>query len=367
MSPREHDDFWSDGTQDDGPGQEPRKAEPAAQARHRLARPVTVLTLVAGALAVALVVGAVVSWLPSSSISAAAGVAPAGTGHLRGVRVAASRRPSATLPPPSWPAASPTASAVPLPPPAAVPPPAPKPKPAPKLPPPAPKPKPPPKPKPKPPPAPKPKPKPPPAPKPSKKPAAGPGPARLSLAPYFNNVGIASASNQDAGNLDGSGFAFSAEALAAAGARAGATITSHGVPFTWPDVAAGAPDNVVASGQTLQIKGAGKTLAFLLTAGWGPAAGTGEVVYASGATQKFTVDTPDWFTDCSRTTPGEVLYTPYRYPTDVEPDTYPVCVYYASVPLHAGQPVKQIVLPDVSGSVPQDGDPSLHIFAVTIH
>jgi hypothetical protein len=285
MSYREHDDFWSGETPDDGLWKEPRKAELAPPARPRLARPVTVLTLVAGALALAFVVGAVLSWLPSRSISATAGLAPAGTGRLGGAQSARPHRP---------------------------------------------------------------------------------GPVELSLARYFNNIGIASAGNQDAGNIDGGGFAFSVEALAAAGAGAGATITSHGVPFTWPDAAAGTPDNVVASGQALRIKGAGHTLAFLLTAGWGPATGTGEVVYASGATQKFTVDVPDWWTDCSRTTPGDVLYTPYRYPTDGQPDSFPLCVYYASVPLHAGQPVKQIVLPDVSGSV-QAGDPSLHIFAVTIH
>jgi beta-glucosidase len=200
--------------------------------------------------------------------------------------------------------------------------------------------------------------------------AAAPGPVELSLAPYFNNTGIASASNQNAGNIDGppgGAFAFSAEALAAVGARPGATITAHGVPFTWPDVAAGTPDNVVATGQSLRISGAGHTLAFLLTAGWGPATGSGEVVYANGSTQKFAVNVPDWWTACSKTAPGEVLFTNGRYPTAGETGTYTVCVYYASVSLHAGEPVKQIVLPDVSGSVPPAGTPSLHIFAVTIH
>ena len=211
---------------------------------------------------------------------------------------------------------------------------------------------------------------PPPAPLPSTTLAATPGPVELSLASYFNDIGIASASNQDAagstGGIDGGGFVFSAEDLAAAGARADATVTYHGVPFTWPDVAAGKPDNVVAAGQTLRVSGAGTTLAFLLTAGWGPATGSGEVVYADGSTQNYTVNSPDWWTACSKTTPGDVLFTDDRYPT-YPSQAFPGCVYYASVALHAGQPVKQIVLPDVSGPAPPDDAPSMHIFAVTIH
>jgi hypothetical protein len=339
MSYSEDDDFWSGKTQGDGLWEEPRKAHAARRGRHaarpRFARRVTVLGVLAGALAVAFGVSSVFGWLPPHSMTPTAGLALADTGHLRGAAAAASRRPSATAPPsrsPSLrpqvkaaslrrPAASTTPSAAPVPPP---------------------------------------------VPLPSAALAAAPGPVELSLAPYFNNTGVASASNQNAGNIDGNGFAFSAEALAAVGAQAGATITYHGVPFTWPDVAAGKPDNVVASGQALRISGAGTTLAFLLAAGWGPATGTGEVVYANGSVQKFTVDAPDWWTQCARTTPGDVLYSHGRYPTDGQPDNFMLCVYYASIPLHPGQPVKQIVLPDISASVPPAGPPSLHIFAVTI-
>ena len=336
MSYSEHDDFWGDETQDDGFWEKLRKARAAPRGRHagrrRFAWPVTLMGVLAGALAVAFGVSAVFGWLPSHSSTPMSGLVQARTGHLRGAGAAASRRPSATLPPsprphgkaapPRRPPASTAPSAAPVPPP---------------------------------------------VPLPSSALAAAPGPVELSLASYFNNIGVASASNQDAGNIDGNGFAFSAEALAATGVRAGATITYHGMPFTWPNVAAGKPDNVVADGQALRVSGAGTTLGFLVAAGWGPATGSGEVVYANGSAQKFTVNAPDWWTDCLRTTPGDVLYTHGRYPTDGQPDTFMLCVYYASVPLHAGQPVKQIVLPDISGSVPPAGDPSLHIFAVTIH
>jgi hypothetical protein len=338
MSYSEHDEFdefWRDDTRDDERWKEPRKAQAVQPGRHagqpRLARSAVVLGLLAGALGVLVVVSVVFGWLPSNTVTPTLRPAPVGGDHLRGRGAAASGGPSATVAPshaahgkaaPKRRPAGGTKRSAGLVPPA------------------------------------------------STALAASPGPAELSLASYFNNIGVASASNQDAagsnGGIDGGGFVFSAEALGAAGARAGATVTSHGVPFTWPDVAAGAPDNVVAAGQPLRVSGDGTTLAFLLTAGWGPATGSGEVVYANGSTQKYTVDVPDWWTGCSKTTPGDVLFMNDRYPT-YPSQAFTVCVYYASVPLHAGQPVKQIVLPDVSGAVPPDDAPSLHIFAVTIH
>jgi hypothetical protein len=339
MSYSEDEDFWNDETQDDGIWADPRKALAARRgrhaARHRLARKLIMVGALAGALAVAFGASAVLGWLPWHSITTTPGLAAAGGDHLRGPGVPASGGLSATVAPSHAahgkaapkrrPAGSAKRSAGPVPPP---------------------------------------------VPLPSTTLAASPGPVELSLASYFNNIGIAGASNQDAagsaGGIDGGGFVFSAEALAAAGARAGATVTYQGVPFTWPAVAAGAPDNVLAGGQTLRISGAGTTLGFLLTAGWGPATGSGEVVYANGSTQKFTVGAPDWWTACAKTAAGDVLFMNNRYPTDPS-QAFTVCVYYASVPLHAGKPVKQIVLPDVSGPVPPDDAPSMHIFAVTIH
>src|SRR5258708_8983460 len=136
MSYSEDDDFWSGETQDDGLWEEPRKARGAGRggqaARPGFARPVTVLGVLAGALAVAFGVSAVFGWLPSHSITPTAGLALADTGHLRGAGAAASRRPSATVPPsrrphvkavsPRRPAARPIVVRVEAPPPAAPPP-----------------------------------------------------------------------------------------------------------------------------------------------------------------------------------------------------------------------------------------------------
>jgi hypothetical protein len=187
------------------------------------------------------------------------------------------------------------------------------------------------------------------------------GPVEVLLAPYLDNVGVTSDSNPGAGNLDGSGNSFSAEALAASGVQGGSVITYSGVSFRWPDAAVGAADNVTAAGQTLTTSGSGSTLAFLVTAAWGPVEGTATVVYAGGSTQRFTISAPDWEDSCpSADGPGVAVYTSQHT------DGAPACVFYASVRLQAGQTVTGIILPRISPPVPPDGVPSLHIFAITI-
>ena len=78
-----------------------------------------------------------------------------------------------------------------------------------------------------------------------------------SLQQAYNNVGISDNSNPTAGNFDGFGYSYSAQALSAAGMTPGSLVSHNGVLFTWPNVAAGQADNVTASGQTLTISGSG--------------------------------------------------------------------------------------------------------------
>ena len=196
--------------------------------------------------------------------------------------------------------------------------------------------------------------------------AAPPGAVEIPLARYFDNVAVTSDAAPTTGSLDGSGSAFSLQALAADGARPGAVITYSGIPFSWPDAAAGKPDNVTASGQTLTVRGAGTRLAFLLTAGWGPAKGAATVVFSGGSTQKFTIGAPDWYTSCrSAGAPGVVFFTHYRN-QDNGSASFTTCIYYACIRLRSAQSVKSIILPDISPPLPRSGDPSLHIFAITI-
>ena len=115
-----------------------------------------------------------------------------------------------------------------------------------------------------------------------------------SLAASFNDVGITADNNTAPGNYDGNGSTFSETALTNAGAAPGATISSQGLSYTFPNVAAGTSDNTVAEGQKVAVTAAG-TLGFLISASYGPASGTGTITYTDGSTQSYTLTAPDWF------------------------------------------------------------------------
>jgi hypothetical protein len=185
-----------------------------------------------------------------------------------------------------------------------------------------------------------------------------------SLAAAFDNVGITEDTNTTIGNIDGAGSSLSAQALAAAGATPGATVTAGGVSFTWPDVPGGSNDNAVAAGQAFDLSGSGGTLSFLLTASYGPASGTGQVVYTDGSTSPFTLTVPDWHGGCTAGGAGVALFMPYRNRSTGQ-NNLAVCVYDTSVPLTAGKTVQQVVLPAVSADV-VSGSAALHVFAATI-
>jgi len=185
-----------------------------------------------------------------------------------------------------------------------------------------------------------------------------------SLSAAFNNPGISDDSNPSAGNLDGGGTSYSAQALAAAGLTPGATITHDGVTFTWPDAKPGTPDNVVAGGQTVAVSGSGSTLGLLGSGDYGAASGTGTITYTDGSTQQFTITFPDWW---SNTAPpgGDILATLPYINTPGGRENQHVSVYYIGVPLQQGKTVKYVTLPDVSQGVAQ-GQTAMHIFAVGI-
>jgi hypothetical protein len=187
-------------------------------------------------------------------------------------------------------------------------------------------------------------------------------PPAPSLQAAYDNAGISDDASPTAADVDGAGSSFSAQALAAAGATPGGTVTAGGANFTWPNVAAGQNDNAVASGTAFGMSGSGGTLSFLLTSAYGPSTGTGQVIYSDGTSDSFTLTVPDWHSGCSSSGTGVALYMPYRNRPNGK-DSLPVCVFDASTPL---QSVTRIVLPNVSGSV-TSGVPSLRIFAATIH
>jgi beta-glucosidase len=182
-----------------------------------------------------------------------------------------------------------------------------------------------------------------------------------SLSGTFDNVGITDDSAPTLGNFDGDGNSYSAEALAAAGITPGGAVTSDGVTFAWPDVAAGTDDNVITDSQTVAVAGSGTTLGFLGTAVNEAYSGTGTIYYTDGATQSFTISFVNW-TNGSPPAGGTVVAKlPYlNTPTGQSSKTR--YLYAAFVPLQAGQTVAAVQLPASGGS----GETGIHIFAIAV-
>ncbi len=121
-----------------------------------------------------------------------------------------------------------------------------------------------------------------------------------SIKKAYNNIGISDDSNEAAANYDDVGDSFSAQALAAGKPNAltpGAMVTIGQTTFTWPDVPSGKRDNVVTSGQTIDLSGQGTDLGFLGSSQNGTASGTVTVNYTDGSSQSFNLNMADWFSN----------------------------------------------------------------------
>jgi hypothetical protein len=182
-----------------------------------------------------------------------------------------------------------------------------------------------------------------------------------NLAASFNDVGITADNNTGPGNFDGGGASFSETALTNAGAAPGATISSPGVSYTFPNIAAGSNDNTVAEGQRIAVTAAG-TLGFLISASYGPASGTGTITYADGSAQSYTLTAPDWFS----TTPpaGGAVAVSSAYQNRQGNTTYAGTgdIFSQTISLAAGKTVASVTLPP--GGALTAGTPALHLFAI---
>ncbi|WP_158880396.1 GH92 family glycosyl hydrolase [Amycolatopsis anabasis] len=183
-----------------------------------------------------------------------------------------------------------------------------------------------------------------------------------------NNTGISPDAKPAAANFDGVGWSYSADALAAAGAKPGGTVTVDGLSYTWPNFPVGEPDNVVAQGQTVALPGAaagaGK-LALLGAAANGKASGTLTITYTDGSTTRADIGFSDWTLGGGSDQPSFgnriAVSTPYRNSTGGQPQQIRTNVF-ATVPiaLDPGKRVRGITLPaQVQGG-------SLHVFAVAL-
>ena len=190
--------------------------------------------------------------------------------------------------------------------------------------------------------------------------------AYASLSAAYNNTGISDNANEAAADYDGVGDSFSAQALAAGTPTAltpGAKVTAGGTTFTWPNVAAGTPDNVVAAGQTVQLSGSGTDLGFLGASQNGTATGTVTVHYTDGSSTSTSLNVADWYANAPAVG-DQLLTTTSSWNFQSNPlGAHKVSVYFASVPLTKGKTVASVTLPTLENS---GGTTAMHIFAMAI-
>jgi hypothetical protein len=179
-----------------------------------------------------------------------------------------------------------------------------------------------------------------------------------SLADAYGNAAISDDAQPAEGNLDGGGLSLSAQALAGVGITPGGKVTHGGLTFTWPDVDAGKPDNVVAGGQAFEYSGSGDTLGFLGLANNDTASGSGLITDTDGTTQQYTISFPDWWAGGGDT----VATLPYINNSSGK-QNQTVHLYMSSVKLEPGKTVRLITLPNISQGV-SSGTNAMHVFAV---
>jgi alpha-L-arabinofuranosidase len=187
----------------------------------------------------------------------------------------------------------------------------------------------------------------------------------------FGNAGISDDSDVDSANFDGVGNSYSGQALAAAGLAPGGSVTDGGVSFTWPDVPAGQPDNVLAQGQTVQVSGSGTTLGFLGASSSEPTAtGSGTVYYTDGSTSSYNLTLYGFFNAPPGSADQVAATLPYENSQGIGGRPrgqydHTVYVFYASAPLTAGKTVQAVTLPS-GGSAGSGRVAGMHFFAIGV-
>ncbi|HUE28475.1 MAG TPA: glycoside hydrolase family 3 C-terminal domain-containing protein [Solirubrobacteraceae bacterium] len=186
-----------------------------------------------------------------------------------------------------------------------------------------------------------------------------------SLAAAYDNAGISDNSDPSAANFDGTGESYSKQALAVGTPTpltSGGQATIDGTTFTWP-TPVGAPDDVIADGQIIDVSGSGNELGFLGAAGFGAASGTGTITYTDGSTQTYSLSMADWYNNAP--VAGDQIATTTSSWNSSGNTQHPVSVYYASVPLESGKTVSSVTLPTISSGV-GNGVNAMHIFAIAV-
>jgi hypothetical protein len=240
--------------------------------------------------------------------------------------------------------------------------------------------------------------------------------AALAAGQSFDNTMI-STSTTDSGSADADGYDQSVpeQEMTAAGWQPGGTVTIDGARFTLPDFGSGAPDNVLAANQTIDLPAGsqGSSLVFLATSTDGDASSpdasdlptadvtapylpagsdvtglqcddyqssqgncqmpSGTITYSSSSgplTQSYFMTVPDWV--YGPTSPAAVSFPDRATKTGSQAKA--TSIFAFAVPLNPGARVASVTLPDVGSvisPVPGNSDPgidfpALHILGVAV-
>ncbi|HEV2635108.1 MAG TPA: lectin [Actinocrinis sp.] len=192
--------------------------------------------------------------------------------------------------------------------------------------------------------------------------AASSAPPSYAGSPTYTDVGISADSSSSSANFDGGGWSYSATALSNAGITPGSTVTVGSTKFTWPNVAAGAPDNYEANGQSIPLSGSG-AISFLGSANNGPSSGTATVTFTDGTTQSVPLAFSDWTLNggsatvlSTDTTAATLTYRNQAGAASQTINTY----LFATTPVNltAGKTVASVRLPSNTNTG------GIHVFAV---
>ncbi|MCA1219415.1 alpha-L-fucosidase [Streptomyces sp. 8L] len=179
-------------------------------------------------------------------------------------------------------------------------------------------------------------------------PAAVPVP----LDQWADNDGIDTAGTPG-GDFDGSGYTYPGEEL-----PSGET-TVDGIRFVFPSSTAGGNNNVVASGQRLDLPPGRYLSAIFLTAcSYGQTSGSATFHYDDGTTSQAALGGPDWYAGSGS------LVAPYRYDPSGAKDEHPVVIATAETALDPARQAVAVTLP-VTGPA-RAGTAALHVFALSL-
>lgn len=185
----------------------------------------------------------------------------------------------------------------------------------------------------------------------------------LPLERLFDNRAVGDDTAPGTADFDGAGNSLSAQDLRAAGWTPGRTISLDAARLTWPRSAGSArPDNVIADGQSVRLRGRGDALTFLVASSTpgGPGAGaggTGRVRYQDGSSGTYTLSAPDWRAGPAAT---KAVGLPHVNTADGQrPEA--ARLYAVTVPLRGDRQVASVTLPRDPGP-----GADLHVFAVSL-